>query len=308
MTTLLFKPRRIYRLLKDTASQWLDDKSLKLGAALSYYTVFSLPPLLLIVIALAGLAFGEEAARGQIVDQFEGFVGKQSASIIQTMIAKAAGPKRGTIATIVGIVVLLMGASGVFTELQDSLNTIWKVKPKPTAGLKYLVRTRLLSFGMILSIGFLLLVSLVLTAILSAFGNMLNAWWPGPPVIQYVMHVVNFLVSFGVVTALFALLFKFLPDAKIAWKDVRLGAGVTAFLFTVGKFGIGLYLGKSGLASAYGTAGSLVLILAWIYYSSQILFFGAEFTQVYANRYGSRITPAEYAEPIPGGEKDRKAA
>lgn len=302
MVKLLSQPRRIYSLLKDTTSQWIDDKSLKLGAALSYYTVFSLPPLLLIVIALAGLGFGEEAAQGQIMGQFEGFVGKQSAAIIQTMIAKAAGPQRGTIATIIGLVVLLMGASGVFTELQDSLNTIWKVKPKPQAGFKYLIRTRLLSFGMILSIGFLLLVSLVITAILAAFGDIMNELWPGPPIIQYVMHVVNFIVSFGVVTALFAILFKFLPDAKITWKDVWLGAAVTAFLFTVGKFLIGLYLGKSGIASTYGAAGSLVLILAWIYYSSQILFFGAEFTQVYANRYGSRITPAEYAEPT------RKAA
>ncbi len=297
---------KLYTLLREAASQWIDDKSLKLGAALSYYAVFSLPPLLLIVIALAGLAFGEDAARGQIVDEFKGFIGEQSAAIVQTMIAKAAGPKKGTIATVIGLVVLVVGASGVFTELQDSLNTIWKVKPKPSAGIRYLIRARLLSFGMILSIGFLLLVSLVVSAILSAFGAFLNDLWPGPPAIEYVMQIVNVLVSFGVITLLFAILFKFLPDAKIAWKDVWLGAGVTAFLFTIGKFLIGLYLGKSNLASTYGTAGSLVLIFAWIYYSSQILFFGAEFTQVYANRYGSSIVPESYAEPT--SDTSKKAA
>jgi membrane protein len=304
----MLQPGKIYGMLKETVSQWVDDKSLKLGAALSYYTVFSLPPLLLIVIAVAGLVFGEEAARGQIVGQFEGLIGKESASVVQSMIAKAANPQKGVIATVIGLIVLLVGASAVFIELQDSLNTVWKVKPKPQAGIKYLIRTRLLSFSMILSIGFLLLVSLVLTAIVSAFGTYLTGLWPGPPAIQYVLHAVNFLVSFWVVTALFAMLFKFLPDARVAWSDVWLGAAVTAFLFTIGKFLIGLYLGKSDIASTYGTAGSLVLLLLWIYYSSQILFFGAEFTRVYANRYGSHITPAEYAEPTAEGGEKKKAA
>ncbi len=307
MAIILFQARTLYHLIKETVSQWINDKSLKLGAALSYYTVFSLPPLLLIVIALAGLAFGEEAARGSIMDEFQGFIGKENAAIIQTMIAKAASPKKGIIATVVGLVVLILGASGVFTELQDSLNTIWKVKPKPEAGLKYFIRARLLSFSMILTIGFLLLVSLVISAVLSAFGSLLNDFWPGPPVIKYVLHALNFIVSFGVITALFAMLFKILPDAKIAWRDVWLGAAVTAFLFTIGKFLIGLYLGKSNIASTYGSAGSIVLIFAWIYYSAQILFFGAEFTQVYANRYGSRIVPMEYAEKIEE-PKEKKAA
>jgi membrane protein len=279
----------------------MDDNSFKLGAALSYYTVFSLPPLLLIVIAVAGLAFGEEAATGQIVKEFQGFIGKENAAFIQTMIErKAAAPERGIAATGIGLIVLILGATGVFGELQDSLNTVWKVRPRPGVGIRHTIRTRLLSFSLILSIGFLLLVSLVLTAAMAAFGSYLNRLWPGPPLIHYIMQAAHFLLSFGIITALFAMLFKILPDAKIAWSDVWLGATVTALLFTIGKLLIGLYLGTSDIASAYGAAGSLVLILLWIYYSSQILFFGAEFTRAYANRFGSRIAPADYAESTSG--------
>ncbi|OGW46789.1 MAG: ribonuclease BN, partial [Nitrospirae bacterium GWC2_57_9] len=271
----MLRPKQLYELLKEAASQWSNDKSLKLGAALSYYTVFSLPPLLLIVIATAAFAFDEEAARGQIVAQFQGFIGKENAAFIETMIEqKAAAPERGLVATAIGLIVLLLGASGVFGELQDSLNTVWNVKPKPGAGLRHMIRTRLLSFSLILTIGFLLLVSLVLSAALAAFGAYLNRLWPGPPVINYLLQAGNVLLSFALITALFAMLFKILPDARIAWRDVWLGASVTAVLFTAGKFLLGLYLGTSDVASAYGAAGSLIILLLWIYYSSQILFFG----------------------------------
>lgn len=293
-----FSPKTVYALLKETVTQWLADKSLKLGAALSYYTIFSLPPILLIVISLAGLVFGQDAVRGEIVRQFQGFVGAQNAQLVQTMIQTVAAPKGGIIATIIGIVILLVGATGVFGELQDSLNTIWKVKPKPNAGIKYYLRARLLSFSLILSIAFLLLVSLIVSAALSAFGSFLNNLWSGPPIMEHVVQVANFILSFAVITALFAMFFKILPDAKVAWGDVWFGAAVTAFLFTVGKTLIGLYLGKSTIGSAYGAAGSVIILLLWIYYSSQILFFGAEFTNVYASRYGSKIVPASYAEPI----------
>ncbi|OGW37929.1 MAG: ribonuclease BN [Nitrospirae bacterium GWD2_57_9] len=304
----MLRPKQLYELLKEAASQWSNDKSLKLGAALSYYTVFSLPPLLLIVIATAAFAFDEEAARGQIVAQFQGFIGKENAAFIETMIEqKAAAPERGLVATAIGLIVLLLGASGVFGELQDSLNTVWNVKPKPGAGLRHMIRTRLLSFSLILTIGFLLLVSLVLSAALAAFGAYLNRLWPGPPVINYLLQAGNVLLSFALITALFAMLFKILPDARIAWRDVWLGASVTAVLFTAGKFLLGLYLGTSDVASAYGAAGSLIILLLWIYYSSQILFFGAEFTRAYANRYGSRITPAAYAEPISEGGSKKAA-
>lgn len=292
------EPKEIYGLLKETASQWSEDNAFRLSAALSYYTVFSLPPLLLLVIAIAGAVFGEAAARGELVEQFKGIMGPQTASMIQTMISNASEPGSGTIATIIGVVTLIIGASGVFNELQQSLNEIWKVRLKPKAGIKYKIVSRVFSFSMILVIGFLLLVSLVVSAAVSAFGTMLNDLWTGPPILHYLLQAVNLLVSFGVITLLFALLFKVLPDAKIAWKDVWLGAGATALLFTIGKYLIGLYLATSSTASTYGAAGSLVFILAWIYYSSLTLFFGAEFTRVNANRRGSGIGPAEYSELV----------
>jgi membrane protein len=292
------KPRKIFSLLKETGSQWSGDNAFRLSAALSYYTVFSLPPLLLIVIAIAGAVFGEAAARGQLVDQLEGVMGQQGASMVQTMISQASKPGSGTIAMVVGFMTLLLGASGVFAELQRSLNEIWKVRVKPGAGMKYTILSRVFSFSMILVIGFLLLVSLVVSAAVSAFGDMLNDLWTGPPVLHYLLQAVNLLVSFGATTLLFALLFKVLPDAKITWKDVWLGAAATALLFTIGKYLIGLYLATSSTTSAYGAAGSLVFLLAWIYYSSLTLFFGAEFTQVYANRYGSKIRPTGYSELV----------
>ncbi len=296
--SILQESKKIYGLLKETGSQWNEMSSFRLSAALSYYTVFSLPPLLLLVIAIAGSVFGEAAAKGELVNQFQGVMGPQSASLVQTLISNASRSGSGTIATIVGIAALIIGASGVFAELQQSLNAIWNVRLKRKIRIKDKIVNRLFSFSMILVIGLILLVSLVVSAAVSALGAVLNGLWTGPPILDYVLQAVNLLVSFGVIMLLFALLFKVLPDAKIAWKDVWFGAAVTALLFTIGKYLIGLYLAKSSTVSTYGAAGSLVLVLSWIYYSSLTLFFGAEFIQVYANRYGSRIEPMGYSELI----------
>ena len=275
----------------------MEDQASTLGAALAYYTVFSLAPLLIIAIAMAGLVFGQEAAQGQIFEQLRGLLGEASAKAMQDMVQDAnAKPATGVVATLIGVVTLLFGASGVFGQLQTSLNAIWDVEPKPGRGILGLVRDRILSFGFILVVGFLLLVSLLLTAAVALvaqwFGGML-------PAMETLAQILNFVVSLAVITLLFAMIFKFLPDAKIAWHDVWIGAFITALLFTVGKLALGLYLGKSGVGSSYGAAGSLIVLLLWVYYSSQILFFGAEFTQVYANRFGSHVAPADNAVSVP---------
>ena len=274
-----------------------------MGAALAYYTVFSLAPLLIIAIAIAGLVFGQEAAQGQIFEQLRGLIGEESGKAMQDMVQNAnAKPATGVVATLVGVATLLFGASGVFGQLQTSLNTIWEVQPKPGRGILGILRDRILSFGFILVIGFLLLVSLLLTAGIALLAQWFGGMFPG---MEALAQVLNFVLSLALVTLLFAMIFKFLPDAKIAWHDVWIGAFITALLFTVGKFALGLYLGKSGVGSSYGAAGSLIILLLWVYYSSQILFFGAEFTQVYANRFGARVAPAENAVAV---EKQAKAA
>lgn len=277
-------PKAVWALLKDSISEWLEDRAPRLSAALAYYTVFSLAPLLIIVIAIAGLVFGQEAVQGQIVEQIGHMVGKGSAKEIQTMIQSAHNPTSGVIGTVVGIVVLLFGATGVFGELQDSLNTVWDVSPKAGGGIWGMIKDRFLSFTMVLGIGFLLLVSLVLSAGLAALGNYLGSLLPGS---GYILQALYFLVSFGLITLLFATMYKVLPDVEIAWGDVWIGAIMTSLLFTIGKFLIGFYIGQTDVGSAYGAAGSIVVLLVWIYYSALILFFGAEFTQVYANKYGS---------------------
>ena len=290
--------RRIWLLLKITFSQWRQDQASVMAAALAYYTVFSLAPLLIIVIAIAGAVFGEQAAKGELVMQMQGLIGKEGAQLIQTAIENASqlDPSQGPIPTLINIILLLSGASVIFGQLQQSLNRIWKVEPKPGNGLIDFVRQRLLSFSMVLVIAFLLLVSLVISTILVILGNYLRDLVPG---FTYLWHLLNFFVSLGIVTLLFAMMFKILPDAKIAWKDVWMGAALTALLFDIGKFLLGLYLGKTSLASAYGAAGSLVIILTWVFYSAQILFLGAEFTQVYVRSGGQEIAPAEYARHIP---------
>ncbi len=279
-------------LLKQTFAEYNEDKVSRLAAALAYYTVFSIAPLLIIAIAIAGLVFGQEAAQGQIVGQIQGLVGRDGAEIIETAIKNASQPKSGIIATVINIGVLLFGASGVFTQLQDALNTVWEVAPKPERGLFNLVVQRFLSFAMVLVIAFLLLTSLVLSAALAALSSYGSALLPGFDVLW---QVLNLVVSFGVITVLFALIYKFLPDAKIAWGDVWIGAAITSLLFAIGKFALGVYLGNASFGSTYGAAGSLVIILAWVFYSAQILFIGAEFTQVYASRFGSRIVPTQNA-------------
>jgi membrane protein len=275
-----------WTLLKDTFQKWSADKAPRLGAALSYYTVFSLVPLLILTIAIAGLAFGKEAAQHAMMGQIESLVGPQSAAAIQQMLEIAQKPSSGVLASIIAIGTLLLGASGVFAQLQDALNTVWGIEPKEGRGIWGAIKDRFFSFVAVLGTGFLLLVSLVLSAALAAFGKLFMNWLPGQ---EAVLHLANFVVSFGVIMLLFAMMFKLLPDAKIAWRDVWVGAGLTSLLFTIGKFAIGMYLGKADVGSAYGAAGSLVILLVWVYYSSQILLFGAEFTSVYANRYGSHI-------------------
>lgn len=290
------KFKDIVGLIKETIQEWNQDKVPLWAAALAYYTVFSLAPLLLIAIAIAGSIFGEEAARGEIVAQIQGLVGQQGAETIQAMIQNAQKPgSGGTIATIVGIVTLLFGASGVFSQLQDALNTIWEVQPKPGLGLLSFLQARFLSFAMVLVIGFLLLVSLVLSAALAAISAFFGNFVPGYVVVG---QILNFLISFGVVTLLFASIYKFLPDVEVPWKDLWVGAGVTALLFNFGKFLIGLYLGNSGVTSAYGAAGSLVVILLWVFYTAQILLLGAEFTQVFARHRGSELVPSKHAVRI----------
>ena len=288
-------PKIIFQLLKETFQEWQDDKASRLAAALAYYTVFSLAPLVIIAIAIAGAIFGEEAAKGELVGQIEGLVGAQGAEVIQTAVSNANKPNTGSIASIISIAVLLFGASGVFAQLQDALNTVWEVEVDPNMGIMGFIRKRILSFGAVLGIGFLLLVSLVISAVLTGISHYMSNAVPG---IDFLWQILNLVISFTVVTFLFALMFKFLPDVKIKWSDVWIGAIITSLLFTLGKYLLGLYLGRSSFGSAYGAAGSLVVLLAWIYYSAQILFFGAEFTQVYARRYGSQIVPDDHAIPL----------
>lgn len=284
--------KAVLDLLKETVAEWSKDKVSRLAAALAYYTVFSLAPLLIIVIAIAGSVFGEEAARGEIVGQIQGLVGTDGAQFIETAIENANKPSTGTIASIVSIVVLLFGASGVFAELQDALNTVWEVQAKPERGIINVIRSRFLSFTMVLGVGFLLLVSLVFSAVLAGAINFIGNTLPG---IAFLWQLANFVISFIITTVVFGLIYKILPDVKIAWSDVWIGAAITSILFSIGRFLLGHYLGNSSFGSTYGAAGSLVVLLAWVYYAAQILLFGAEFTQVYARKYGSQIVPARNA-------------
>ena len=272
-------------MLKATYREWSNDQVPRMGAALSYYTIFSIAPLLVIAIAIAGFVFGEQAVQGQIMNQIRGLVGTESARAVQTMIQSAHKPAHGVIATIVGVVVLLLCASGVFGEIQTALNLIWKVDISAKTGIWNMIRQRFLSFGMVLGIGFLLLVSLLLSAGLAAASKYLESYLHVPAA---VFQVFDFLFSLFIIAGLMAMIFKLLPDVKIPWSDVWIGGTLTAILFTIGKFLIGFYIGKSITMSAYGAAGSVVIILAWIYYSAQLLYFGAEFTYVYSNQCGSQ--------------------
>lgn len=255
-----------------------------MAAALAYYTIFSLAPLLIITIAIAGLVFGQKAAQGAIVAQVQGLIGTQSGKAIEAMLQSAHKPAPGLIASIIGVITLLLGAAGVFTEIEDALNTIWDTESATKPGIWNLVKSRFMSFGMVLIIGFLLLVSLLLSVALAAMSKYFGAFLTIPPA---VLHIFDLLISFVVITILFATIFKVLPRIIIAWNDVWVGAAITSLLFAVGKFVIGFYIGKSISASVYGAAGSLIILVAWIYYSGIILYFGAEFTRVYSKEFGS---------------------
>ncbi|MFN8473224.1 MAG: YihY/virulence factor BrkB family protein [Anaerolineae bacterium] len=286
----------IFSLLKETFDQFNEDKAARLGASLAYYTIFSVAPLIVIAIAIAGAVFGRQAVQGQVIGTIQAVVGQQGGQAIETMVESASQPRAGGILiTLLGIATLLLGASGVFGALQDSLNTIWGVQTRPGGGFKGIIKERFFSFTLVVGTGFLLLVSLVVTAALAAVAKWFGDVMPGS---AGLWEGVNFVFSLLVVTVLFALIFKYVPDADITWRDIFIGAFATALLFTIGKFAIGLYLGRSSVTSAYGAAGSLVLVLLWIYYSAQILFFGAELTQVVANRYGTPIVPKPSAVPL----------
>jgi membrane protein len=290
--------KSLWQFLKDVFTKWIDDDPFLLASSLSYYTLFSLTPLLVIAIAVAGLVFGQEAAQNQIVETIGGMIGPESAQAIQGMIENARNkPKTGIISTVLATVTLLIGAGGVVGQLQASLNKIWGVEPKSGQGIWGFIRQRFISFAMVLAVGFLLLVSLVVTALLTVFSQFMGSLIGGA---AFVGHLLDIVVSFAFVTLLFAMIYKFVPDIQIQWKDVWIGAALTSILFTIGKFLIGLYL---GVASAYGAAGSLITILLWVFYSSLIFLLGAEFTQGYASTYGSGVIPAANAESSPAASE-----
>jgi membrane protein len=283
----------LIQLFKAAFKSWSDREPFNNSVIIAYYAIFSLPGLLVIIINLAGYFYGTEAVTHSISQQIAGLVGTDSAKDIEEIVATSSKTKGSVLATILSIATLLFGATGVFYQLQQVLNKMWEVKPKPKQKILKLIRDRLFSFGLILVVAFLLLISLVISALLSAF----TEWFARSisDSLEFLFHIIDIIVSIGVVTLLFAAIFKFLPDAKIRWKDVWFGAFVTAFLFIVAKFALGLYFGKSNPGTAYGAAGTIVLIMLWVSYSGLILLYGAEFTQVYANRFGKKVEPVEGA-------------
>ena len=293
-----------FSLLKQTFNEWLQDKAPQLGAALAYYTVFSLAPLILVLLAIVGVIFRDDPAGAwdRITQQMSYFLDPSALQIVQNIAQKASQPGKSTIATIIGIALAIFGASGVFGQLQDALNTIWGVKAKPSQGIWGFLRSRFLSFAMVAGICFLLLVSLAVEALLKGFSHYVQSVLAGGIMIALVVYVV---FDFAVVVLLFAMIFKFLPDVKIQWRDVWIGAVITAILFGIGKWLLGFYLGSGAAGSAYGAASSLITLLLWVYYSSQILLFGAEFTQVYAARAGRAFKPSEYAVRVETKEVER---
>ena len=292
-----------FRILKDTFESFLDNRGLKLSASLSYYTVFSLAPLLLLMISLAGVFFGRDAIQGQVFGEINGLIGNEAAAQIQEIIKNMELSGKTTMAIIIGGITLIIGATSVFVDIQESINIIWKVKAKPKRGWLKILKDRLLSSSLIVGLGFLLIVSLVVNGALLALSEWLKGYFPDVTLI--VFQILNILLSFIVIMTLFGVIFKVLPDAKIAWKDVRAGAFFTACLFMLGRFLIGIYINYTSTGSAYGAAGSLIVILVWVYYTAAILYFGAEFTRVYAEYMGARIEPADYAVYVEQFEKER---
>nr|WP_267133561.1 YihY/virulence factor BrkB family protein [Skermanella rosea] len=287
---------KAWHVLVTAFNGWLEDRAASMGAAIAFYTLFSMAPMLLLIIAITGLAFGPEAAQGALMGQLQGMMGREGAAALQAMIASAGKPVSGTIATAVAVVTLIVGATTVFAELQSSLNVIWKAQPPTGSSVVWLVKVRLLSLSLIGAIGFLLLVSLVVSAALAALSDYLAGIMPG---LDLLMQVANLVISLAVVTTLFAMIYKMLPDARIPWRDVWFGAFITAVMFSIGKLLISLYLGSSNIASAYGAAGALVIVLMWVYYSAQIFLFGAEITWAFSLTHGSRAR--RRAQPAPQG-------
>lgn len=288
--------KKIAKLFKETLTGFIDDNVLQLSAALSYYTIFSLPPLLIIIISLSGIFFGADAVKGEIFVQINGLVGNDAALQIQETLKNVKLLGSNVFLTTIGFIILLVGASGVFSEIQDSINYIWRIKAKPKRGLIKFIYNRLMSFSMIASVGFLLLVSLIINSLTDILNKRLENIFPQDTI--YLFYVINLLIVFFIITILFTVIFKTLPDGKVALRDSLIGASFTAFLFMIGKFAIGFYLGRFNVASIYGAAGSIILILVWVYYSAIILYFGAEFTKVYANTFGKKIIPNEYSASI----------
>lgn len=299
--------KRAIALLKRAYEKWSEHKAPRLGASVAFYSILSFAPLLVLITAVIALVFGQTHAQSALIAEARQWIGSEGAKTTESLLKNAQKPSSGIFATVVAFVTLLFGASGVFGELHDALNLIWEVPPKTDAGVVGLIKDKLFSFGMVLSVGFLLLVSLVLSAILAYVGSYFGGLIPVPP---QVLEVINFLVSFGVITILFGLMFKYVPNARIAWSDVRVGAVGTALLFTVGKFLLGLYLGKASVGSPYGAAGSLVAVVVWIYYSAQIFFFGAEFTHAHAEAQGSPGASSDKSiavKDVPDSAPDRES-
>jgi len=281
------------RIIGRAIAAWWNDDAMRLGASLSYYTLFAIGPILLVAVAVAGTLFGPEAVRGEIVGQIDGLVGTEGGKAVQALLKGATRRDENVFVATIGGITFILAACGAFLELQAALNTIWRVTPVPGGHLKAFLLDRLRSFGLVVAIGFLLLVSLAVSAALSALASWLDRWAPGIPIVLY---VVNFLVSLAVTSVLFGLLFKFLPDVELSWPDVATGAVVTGLLFAIGKHIIGLYLGQASTTSSYGAAGSVIVLLLWVYYSSQILLIGAEFTRLYAERVRGPVPASPFAE------------
>lgn len=294
MKSRLPRIKGILWLFWETVPAFTERKIPQIGAALAFYTIFAIAPMFLIALSLAGLWFGDEAARHELFGQIAGLVGDKGAEALQAMVAAANRPKASTIAAIIGFVTLFLSATTVFIQLQDGLNTVWNVKRIPGRGLRHFIMDRVLSFAMMAAIAFLLLVSLILNAVLAALGKYMHGFVAN----EVILQTVNFIVSLGVITALFAAMFKILPDVKIRWHDVWIGALCTGLLFNFGKFLLGFYLGRGSIGSAYGAAGSFVIVLMWVYYSAQILLFGAKYTELYANKFGSHFEPKQGAEEV----------
>jgi membrane protein len=296
-------PKKIFDLIRECVGAWVDDYASSMGAALAFYTLFSIAPLLIIAIAVAGLVFSQEAAQGEIVAQIQGLIGREGAIAVQSVLKIASEPAQDIFAMVVSIITLAIGATTVFAELQSDLDRIWRVPaPAKENGIWTFLRTRVLSFGLALGLGFLLLVSLVISAAIAAFGKWWNVFFEGW---ELFLHALNFSISFAITTLVFATIYKLMPRARIAWRDVLFGAAVTALLFEIGKLLIGLYLGKTRVASGFGAAGSLVILLVWVYYSAQIFLLGAEFTWVYSRMYGSKAAqPGQVPLPAASSRSD----